>query len=271
MLRDPRFSHLRGAAEWYVLRQPLASPRIAVIGLQGPPDLPDAVPATRLLGLKPRVRTGWWARLRAGGSPCSEPSIDDLLQAVMDVDEPHVLLLANGVRPLGNGWWWEAAKLFELHPEVAIVCGVLTDRRDCVVRGIEVLDDAGQLVCPQVGQPATAAGPFALWLKPQCADAAATDFCFVETALLRETLISIDRETTLRGLGLRLAERSRNIGRLVAWTPLMKAVIGPHPVDGRADDLPKLADFSLSQAPALRAWGQRSRLARYLQSDTSCP
>ena len=260
------FPIFRGAAEWYVFRKPEAPPAVAVLSLGGPPPAGLFPGAAGLLALgQDTAPRGWWPWARRP-QPAT-PSLAVLRQALAGVAAPHVLLLGPGVRPTGADAWWEAIKLVELHPEVAVVGGVLTDAGGRILRGAEVLDDGGQLLCPQRGQRTDNPGPFALWLKPQCVDAVATDFCLVETALLRDVLAALPESAGLGGLGVRLAAAARAAGRLVAWSPLVRAAAGPWPVDGPAQDLPALAASVMTRQGQARPAARRSRLARYAQAE----
>ncbi|CAN7397358.1 glycosyltransferase [Phenylobacterium sp. LjRoot225] len=258
------FPIYRGAPEWYVVRRPHASPPVAVVGLNGPPAIAAAVPAARTVTLSPPGRSRpsgliFWRR-----SPdATGLTVGDLSDALQTVEEPHVLLFGGGVVATGDAWWWEAVKLFECHPEVAVVCGDLTDGKRAVLRGIEVLDEAGRLARPTFRQAAGSAGPYALWLKPQCVDSAATDLCFVETALLGRTLAALARETPLVGLGMRLARQARAEGRVTAYSPLISAELAGPSVDGAAGEVGALAERLLDLNAVRQAAGARSQLARY--------
>jgi hypothetical protein len=251
----------RGAPEWHVFRRAELSPPVLEIVIEDGTSMPPgSTPATRRLRLP--ARRSWLKRLldpaaRAGAT------VGELQQALSSASEPYVLLLGEGVRPVGEQWWWEAVKLFECHPEVAVVTGLLTDGSGKVLRGLEVLDEGGRLVQPQLGQPVEAGGPWVLWLKAQCVDAACTDFCFVETRLLREVLEALPANTTISGLGLRLAAHAARLGRLCAWSPMVRAVAHGRATDGPAETVPALAESVLDTIPVVWASGRRSRLAHY--------
>ncbi|MCA2966121.1 MAG: glycosyltransferase [Burkholderiales bacterium] len=257
------FPVFRGAPEWYVFREPRLSPPVAVLYLGAEARLPPGIPAAsqvRLATAVPPAR-GRWPWRKARPAPAAAGALAAALEAVR---EPHVLLLGDGIEPEGEGWWWEAVKLFELHPEIALVGGLLTDRSDRVLRGLEVLDEAGGIHAPQRGARAQDAGPFALWLKPQCVDGAATAFCMVETELLRRSLEELPAETPLHGLGWRLAAQGRAEGRLAAWSPLMRATATAEAAEEPlGQSLPVLRMSGSWPKEGRRLFSQRSRLASY--------
>lgn len=257
------FPVFRGAPEWYVFRQPRMSPPVAALCLGPDARLPPGTPAVRELSLAAlrRPARGWWPWRTARPAAITTGVLARDLQAVR---EPHTLLLGEGVEPDGQGWWWEAVKLFELHPEVALVAGLLTDREGSVLRGLEVLDEAGGICAPQQGARADNPGPFALWLKPQCVDGAATAFCMAETALLRRTLEGLPAETPLAGLGWRLAAQCRAEGRLTAWSPLIRATTTPQAAaEPLTSILTSLRMFGTWPRAGVRLPEQRSRLASF--------
>lgn len=238
------FPIFRGADEWYILRRPIESPPVAGVALGDDAVLPHGLPfaGRHLCRLEP-----------------STPARSDLqpLRWLLDeVRAPHVLVMSGAVHPVGDDWWWEAVKLFELHPEIALVGGQLVDESDHILRGGDVFDSGGQALCPQGGKTANDPGPFALALKPHCVGAVPTDFFLADTEFLRISLAAFPADARLAGLGLRLGAEAQRRARLVAFSPLIKAVVRGDLIDGSPERLGELGRACL---PGLLAEGLAGR------------
>ena len=224
------FPIFRGADEWYILRRPIDPPPVAGIALGSLAALTDAGPLANRFTLGITRPPSWLSRLFVRAAP---PTLAALKQAIATVTEPTVLVLSDSVRPVGDGWWWEGVKLLELHPEVALVSGLLTDRSDQIVQGITYRDAAGQLTTPQRGHRATDAGPFAIWLKPQSMATVPSDLFFARTDFLRDALAPLPDHMPLKNLGQKLGDAARRRGMIAAYSPLIKAVISGTGADGK--------------------------------------
>ncbi|WP_420100947.1 glycosyltransferase [Bosea sp. (in: a-proteobacteria)] len=261
------FPIFRGAPEWTVKRRPTppAPVALATIGqgvrhaglegpwrASGPPD--DATRAA-----PPPARAAWW-RFWGGGEKRQESpaTVGQMKRFLATTVEPLTLILSSAVEPIGEDWFWEAVKLFELHPDVALVHGLLVNEQGRVRRGGEVFLSDGTLVCPQAGKPMSDPGFFALALKPHSVAAAPTDFCLAETGLLRDLLARLPGNAPLAGLGIRLAAAARERDLRTAFSPLIVGRIIGRLADGDPAGLAQLARITLG-APQCETAGREIR------------
>jgi hypothetical protein len=227
------FPIFRGADEWYVVRRPVDPPAVACVLLGGSPTRADVGPVATRHCLGPGPEDSLLRRLM--GAVGRRQDVAALKQIVGRVTEKLVLFISGGVHPPGDDWWWEAVKLFELHPQAAVVSGLLTDASGRVRRGIErpgLEDNPAGL---QAGNAANAPGPFAIWLKPQCVGAVPTDLFFARTGFLRAALAELPDDARLAGLGLHLAQAAARQGRIAAYSPLIRATATGRLIDGPPD------------------------------------
>lgn len=264
LYRIEDFPVFRGAPEWTITRLPLEAPGAALL-LLGTDDSQTAEPTGespwhRSVAVAEPARArpvrGWrfWHRRE----PIPPQTIAPLKAALATIIEPLSIVRSASITPVGDSWFWEAVKLFELHGNVRLVHGLVLDQNQMVQRGGEVFLRDGRLVCPQRGKLATDAGAFALALKPHCTASVPTDFFMADTHFLRETLDSLPDDTPLAGLGIRLSATARASGFLTAFSPLIVGRATSTLFDGAPEDLSKLAEAVLGLAEC----GQASQTVR---------
>jgi hypothetical protein len=204
------FPIFRGAPEWHIARRPNSIPRVGVVCIGGDADRLGEAPFAARAELPPDADSA------------------TVLSAAMELDVDHVCFISEALRPSGAVWFWEAVKLFEIHPEAALVQGLIVDRLDRIVRGGEIYLSDGRIACPQFNRAADDPGPFAIALKPHRIAAAVTDFFFAELRFLRECRYRASSADGVSGLGVELGALAENAGRIIAFSPLICArTVGP--------------------------------------------
>ncbi|MEO8519716.1 MAG: glycosyltransferase [Acidobacteriota bacterium] len=209
------FPVFRGAREWYLRRKPIEPPPIAVIVTAAREPGPEPMHAWLERSAYP------FAAVLSAANAAEEAAILRELASAGGVQ--YVAVVAAEIEPGGDEWIWEAIRLFECHPEVAMCGGRLVDRTQTVVRSCGVLDERGALIEPFAGLAALDPGPFALALKPHLVAAVPEPLYVVATANLPLPLPD-GRHPDRRAL--RLAADAWSSGRTVAYTPLIEARIG---------------------------------------------
>ena len=220
-----------------------------------PPAPPQVMFARHRASLTPPLSPG------PAAGDARPPTAGALRRALASSDAPRVLVVSDAVEFTGAEGWWEAIRLFELFPEVAVVSGYLLDRSGRVVDGAPLVFPEGRVVVPQAGRPADDPGPFAIALKPHCVAGVPTDLFMAERTLLRAVVDALPDDAPLAGLGLRLGLAALANGRRVAFSPLIRANV----VGARVDDTPAGA-LQAALAEALAAGGREAVCGRVLSA-----
>jgi glycosyltransferase involved in cell wall biosynthesis len=208
------FPVFRGAVEWWIRRRPIGDPDIAVMVLGATEADVDALRHVPGLSLASHVLP----------VPRRLDTLSDwrMLGDALPRDVARIALLDLRCRPTTPEWVWEAAKWFELQPDVAIVGGRILDDRDCVVdAGSRVT--AGETRALYQGLHRADAGAFALALKPQTIGAPAEGLLVVERRFLEAAIESITRHGFTRRLGATLGAFAKVQHRRVVYSPLVEA------------------------------------------------
>ncbi len=166
-------------------------------------------------------------RAGAAGGATGEAAVDAvraLREAVAASTGDLIAVLGGGARIASGHWAWEATGLLELVPAAGFVAGRLL-REDVVVSGELVLDAAGDGRCPDAGRDRTDPGYYALALKPHLCDAFDARFFVARRTALTEALNDLPAAATLPFLGVWLGAWAARRSLLVAWSPLLEAVL----------------------------------------------
>jgi glycosyltransferase involved in cell wall biosynthesis len=206
--RIDNFPIYRGADELYIHRIPDAMTGVSAIVLTDGAREPS-IPSAPLVTLHPLHPD----RTRAA----------DLRAVARSIETPHTLVISDRVHPDRDDWAWDAIKLMELHPELAIVGGRIYDADDRLIAGGTALNAEGRRITPDLGRPGTDPGPWAISLKPHCVAAAPTDLFLIETALLVRALDRLPDDLRMQALGLALGACALAEGRRVATGTLTRA------------------------------------------------
>jgi glycosyltransferase involved in cell wall biosynthesis len=230
----------RGAREWSIVRRG-ESPRPTALVVMSDVGEPCS---SFLLSVARTCREEFGTvRVVPSGGPSWAHAIRQQLD---DLTESIVVVASDAIDLLHDGWNWEALKLMELHPDVAVVSGRLVDPAGRVVAGAEVSDpDGGRLLHPLRGLSITDPGPYAFALKPHRVSAVTTSLFVADRLALR---VALDSGATD---GVSLAAALEHAGRAVAYTPLLAGRIsvpdGPMEASPAAGTVRGLAGF---------AWGR---------------
>jgi glycosyltransferase involved in cell wall biosynthesis len=224
------FPIFRGAREWYLRRRPVEPPPVAVILVCGSQS------SARLASDRIVDSAFPFVQVASAEGHCEAAAI--VRELGKSGVARYAAVLSTHVVPEGDGWIWEAVRLFECHASLALCGGRLFDENGTTTRSCGVLDDDSMLAHPFVGLGRLDPGPFALALKPHLVATVPDDFCVIATDVL-----SADAATGApacgRSLGLRLAAEAWARGRTVAYSPLIEARLNesarPGPVCQDAD------------------------------------
>ncbi|MDP2025018.1 MAG: glycosyltransferase [Sulfuriferula sp.] len=143
-------------------------------------------------------------------------------------DENAILVVAsNGVLIESQQVFVEVARLLELHPHVGVVGGLVEDKDGVVVDGCYMVNDAGMLESPWLGQPAGYGGPYALALKTQSVTTTGNSLAFFRiSALKRAGAWPLEAYETLSDTTMQLCGRLAANGWIAAFSPLVRARVG---------------------------------------------
>ena len=145
-----------------------------------------------------------------------------LSAAVVNLPDDAIVYLASAnITEIGAPGFWDAVKLFELHPSVEVVGGRVLDSSRVVIEAGRVCIDQGAWLDPFAGCPAADPGPFALALKAHCIDRPAAGLMAVRVSLLRDVIDGAD-VASLDDLADACAAACLVRHSLIAYTPLLE-------------------------------------------------
>jgi hypothetical protein len=153
------FPIFRGAQEWWIQRIPVSPPSVDALVLGGPPMI-EGGSAVERCGFP-------FQSVHEGEADAPGDWLTRLSKAVESSSE-YVLVINGECEDVDQAGIWDAVKLFELHPDVAIVSGRLVNASGVVVACGSVPDEQGRLRSPFNGLKKGDPGPFAMALKAHC-------------------------------------------------------------------------------------------------------
>ncbi|CAO3383406.1 rhamnosyltransferase WsaF family glycosyltransferase [Azospirillum argentinense] len=216
------FPIFRGLEQSAILRRPVSPlPLDAILLVQDTAE----VDAGACFGTEPAGLCRTVHGVPDAGAPCS---LSRLAAALARTSAGHVLVLRAELRVEDAAGLWEAMRLFEMHPDVALVGGRVLhggpEQGERILDGCTFAGPGHPAPAPWLGLDRNAPGPFAMALKPQSAAAVPSGFFLVETAFLRDALKdAAPPELRAVGLGGFLGEAAWKRGRRVAYSPLVEA------------------------------------------------
>ena len=138
-------------------------------------------------------------------------------------EDAILVVAANGVLIESQQVFVEATRLLELHPHVGGVGGLVEGQDGVVVDACYMVNGAGMLESPWLGQPASYSGPYALALKTQSVATTGDSLAFFRISALKRArawpLEAHEASSDTVELCGRLAES----GWIVAFSPLVRA------------------------------------------------
>lgn len=143
-------------------------------------------------------------------------------------DENAILVVAsNGVLIESQQVFVEVARLLELHPHVGVVGGMVEGKDGVVVDSCYMVNGAGMLESPWLGQPASHGGPYALALKTQSVATTGNSLAFFRiSALKRAGAWPLEGYGASSDTVMQLCGRLAATRWIVAFSPLVRARAG---------------------------------------------
>jgi hypothetical protein len=148
----------------------------------------------------------------------------DLLNLIRDHASPDglVAFVSDDISIENPDWTWEAAGLFELHPDTAVVGGRIVNHRHMVLDAGRVLGFGRGCDSPERGRSEEDPGYYAQVWKPRSVSAVSTQFCVFETRFLCDLLTAIaDQPATLPYLGAWAGAFAKQTGRRIVTSPFL--------------------------------------------------
>jgi glycosyltransferase involved in cell wall biosynthesis len=188
------FPIFRGAEQMAILRRPLAPLPLGLVRIDAAlqTDLPNEFRALAV----------------------QQTTLGDLDPLTVE----YVAVLDSACTPIGDGGCWEAMRLWEMHPDVAVAGGRVLDSSGKVVESCSTLSGPAHDGLHR-GDP----GPFAMALKPQTATRVSGLFFFCRTDLLRGVIDRVGGKAEAAALSEQVACLARERGLRLAYSPLIEA------------------------------------------------
>lgn len=138
-------------------------------------------------------------------------------------DDAVVVFAHNGVAIQSDTVFVEVARLFDLHPDIGVLGGNVTNVGNVIVDGCYLKNGDGDLEAPWLGRSAEDGGPFALALKTQRVDLPGGALAFFRvSALKRASLWPLPRDIGRADLIWVLSDRLVADGWNVGFSPLIR-------------------------------------------------
>ena len=214
LYRIVTFPIFRGAEEWCIERLPVNPPTIEVVILGDGGALGQTSATFRRCGFPFRAV-----------HDCDADAATDwsrALRKALATGPEYIIVVSDGCENLDVSGIWDAVKLFEMHPEVAVVSGRLLNAADIVVSCGSVPDNLGRLVPPFEGLGRTDPGPFAMALKAHCILCPTTGLCAVRAPFLERALDRRPSDLPLSALSLWLGACAIAEKLRIAYAPLLQ-------------------------------------------------
>jgi len=193
----------RGSEEWSIHRKPIDPPTVDLIQYGKKERITDA------LSVYPFQQT----------RHCAE-DFAKILARVNSSTAEYAVIMAENVALEEPEAIWEAVRLFEMNPDVALVAGRLADRSGKVSGDGETRLPNGGYHAPTMGRDLTTPGPFSLWLKPRCVDAVDPRFFIARVAEMQKILADWP-QVPFTESGRRLSELVQQHDCRIATSPLI--------------------------------------------------
>lgn len=130
-----------------------------------------------------------------------------------------VFIIGTGVHTTSSDW----ADLFELHPDVVMVGGLIATSQDTVNDAGRYFGFDGICGCPYRGRPLSDPGYFGQLWKQRSVSAVSTQFAVIRSDFLRQLLEAIPDHASLAFLGIWAGAHALRINQRVAYSPFLRA------------------------------------------------
>jgi len=140
-------------------------------------------------------------------------------------EDAILVIAANGIIIESQQVFVEVARLLELHQQVGVVGGLVEGKDGVVVDGCYMVNGAGMLESPWLGQAASHGGPYALALKTQSVATSGHAMAFFRISALKQAgawPLKAHEASKVMQLCGRLAAN----GWVIAFSPLVRARAG---------------------------------------------
>ncbi len=142
-------------------------------------------------------------------------------------DDAILMFAAEGVLIESQKVFAEVARLFELHPQVGVVGGLVKGKDDVIVDSCYMVNGAGMLESPWLGQAAGYGGPYALAQKTQSVATSGNSLGFFRISALKKIgAWPLKAHEVSANTVMQLCGRLAANGQLVAFSPLVRARVG---------------------------------------------
>ena len=142
-------------------------------------------------------------------------------------EDAILVFAASGVLIEPQQVFVEVARLFELHPGVGAIGGLVENQDGIVVDGCYMVNYTGMLESPWLGQPARHGGPYALALKTQSVATTGNSLAFFRVSALKHAGVwPLETNKPASDLVMQLCGRLAANNWTVAFSPLVRARAG---------------------------------------------
>ena len=149
---------------------------------------------------------------------------DAAAEAVKCNEDAILLIAASGILIESHQVFVEVARLFELHSRVGVVGGLVEGKDGLVVDGCYMVNDAGMLESPWLGQSVCQGGPYALALKTQSVATTGNSLAFFRISALKQAGVwPLETNAPASNLVIQLCGRLAANNWTVAFSPLIRA------------------------------------------------
>jgi len=153
--------------------------------------------------------------------------IGDAAAELVKCNEGAILVFAaDGILVDSQQVFVEVARLFELHPRVGAVGGLVEGKGGLVVDGCYMVNNSGMLESPWLGHPINQGGPYALALKTQSVATTGNSLAFFRMSALMQAGVWPLETGQLSDLVLKICGRLAANNWTVAFSPLVRARAG---------------------------------------------
>ena len=154
--------------------------------------------------------------------------IGDLASESNKCNDDAILVFAvSGILIESHQVFVEVVRLFDLHPHVGAVGGLVEGKNGVVVDGCYMVNNSGMLESPWVGRPVNQNGPYALAMKTQSVATTGNSLAFFRVAALRQAgAWPPDMNTPESDFAMKLCGQLASNNWAVAFSPLLRARVG---------------------------------------------
>lgn len=182
-----------GGAHWHLVRQH-ANPQPAVV----------------------TVRVGCDALRRA-------ESLADIVQDALE-QRAFLRFVGEDVEVQDEAWVWEALGLFEIHPNVVMIGGRISNRNGVIQDAGRYFGFGGVCGCPYRGRPASDPGYFGQLWKQRSVSAVSSQLAVIRPEFLLDLLATSKEHASVVYLGTWAGAHALRTGKSIVYSPFFSGV-----------------------------------------------